>query len=204
MNTNWKVIVVATALLSGGLLVAFLFGMNAFFVQSKDIAHLEERVAELEKQVAQGGESPGTEEALEIWPELFATQFKLTAFRGQVVAREFGSFYAQAWSSLPEGFGVSFESVPEGPDNIVWTATGKAGEPFKVVLYSTETREVVDEYDSGALTEPGDLVVAWFAGGEAQAGLPSAPYYGWEPYYWNEDTGLAVAFVDLSGIPRQP
>ena len=68
MNTNWKVIVVATALLSGGLLVAFLFGMNAFLVQSKDIAHMEERVAELEKQVAQGGESPGTEEALEIWP----------------------------------------------------------------------------------------------------------------------------------------
>lgn len=155
--------------------------------------------------------------------QILSLGLELEAFRHQVQALEFGTYVAEAYSSLESGRGVCFDAPPQDLETSVCKSFGtQPSQSLPVVLYDTGTGKILDmivltetgtaEYvldnmfDVWLPVAPGEYVVAWYAttGEVDEFGLPVSPVYGWKPYFWDKESGLAVAIATLSGIILRP
>lgn len=154
--------------------------------------------------------------------QILSLGLELEAFRQQVHALEFGTYVAEAYSSLESGRGVCFDAPPQDLQSSICASFGTAAsQALPVILYDTGTGKVIDQiiltgtgtaeyvldnmFDVWLPVAPGDYVVAWYVTTEQiDDGLPVSPVYGWKPYFWDRESGLAVAIVTLSGVILQP
>lgn len=210
----------------------FLFTLGVLFTSGYAVNDLQELVAKHAEQARRVEERIGAiEETFGLMRrsqeidsmQILSLGLELKAFRRQVHALEFGTYVAEAYSSLDSGRGVCFDAPPQDLETSVCTSFGTQPSQslLPVVLYDTGTGKVLDMivltetgtgyglenmFDVWLPVAPGDYVVAWYATTEEvdEFGTPVSPVYGWQPYFWDKESGLAVAVVTLSGVIQRP
>lgn len=186
MNKFWKVLIVFLTV-SGAV--------NAWIDAQRNSA-LEARVSALESRQAEA-ESQRT--AIEsTLTALASRQHVSELFEEQVRAREIGWFVVRTYS--PADLLVSLGS-PFGlrPGTVSMFFGHRPEEDLSITLSDLEGN-LIDSFSLGGLVQPGDLVLAWYATEpHPELGVPWSPEWGPPAYYWNQETGLAVALLHFDG-----